>query len=398
MANETEILMQAIEDKFKGLNIPSDQSAEVTALKTQVADLSEKSAKITELENALVKQGTEMAELKLKATHAEEVEVSVGEEVKQAIRENDTAFKSFVNKERPFRFELKDAGTMLISTNITGSTTLLPVPQMIPGYNPYRYNAATFLDFANVGTTNSARIAWVDAVSPDGTVTAQTEGSAKAQIDKDDKVSTSDAVTMAAYLKISTQMLDDIDFMADQVNNELVTRVRLASSDNILTYIIALANKLTAVDASLAGMAGVQAGTAANIWQLIVAAGVTLNKSNHAATHCFLNPTDYARLLLLKGDAETPVVISAGYAMVGGIMVVPSNSITVDKYLCCDYSKLNVLRYKPLSVEMGWENDDFTRNLRTFLGEWRYHRFVKNNDETAFLYGDITDDLTTLAS
>ena len=45
---------------------------------------------------------------------------------------------------------------------------------------------------------------------------------------------------------------------------------------------------------------------------------------------------------------------------------------------------------------MGWENDDFTKNLRTFVGETRVHYFIKDNDKSAFLYGDITDDLTTL--
>ena len=47
---------------------------------------------------------------------------------------------------------------------------------------------------------------------------------------------------------------------------------------------------------------------------------------------------------------------------------------------------------------MGWENDDFTKNLRTFVGECRYHYYIKANDKTAFLYGTITTDLTTLTA
>jgi hypothetical protein len=101
---------------------------------------------------------------------------------------------------------------------------------------------------------------------------------------------------------------------------------------------------------------------------------------------------------MLKGDEQSPVIINATSATVNGITVVSSNAVAVDKYLACDMSKLSVYEYKALTVEMGWENDDFTKNLRTFIGETRVHYFIQNNDKPAFLFGDVTDDLTTLAS
>ena len=137
-------------------------------------------------------------------------------------------------------------------------------------------------------------------------------------------------------------------------------------------------------------------GSAPTMWQLISAAKETIRKSNHNCTHVFLNPTDYARMILTKGDTNIAIQVGISETMVHGVIVVPSNAVEVDKYIACDMSKLNVYEYKALTVTMGWENDDFTKNLRTFLGETRVHYFIKDNDKTAFLYGDVTTDLTTL--
>lgn len=396
---ETNEILSKIEDKFKEMtksfvNEPEYKQA-FQELKDEFKSLKEdtKSAdKLKELEEVLVQQGLLLNEMKAaRATDA--ATKSVTEQVEEIIKTHQDGFKAFVNKSAPFRLNLKVAGTMTYS-NVTNQTTLLPMPAMIPGYNPYAWNPATFWDYAQVQSTQSARIAYVDEINPDGTPATTLEGNAKPGIDFDNRVSYSSAIKVAAHIKVSDEMLDDVSFLAGQINTNLVNRTRLAVSGNIYSYIIAFSGILTAVDTTLANLAGAEA----NIWQLIVAAGATLNKSNKNCTHVFLNPTDYARLTMLKGDAQRPVIISATSAMVNGITVVSSNAVTVDKYIACDMSKLNVYEYKALSVEMGWDGEDFTKNLRTFVGETRVHYFIKDNDATAFLYGDITDDLTALTA
>jgi HK97 family phage major capsid protein len=397
---EKEILNQ-IEVKFKEMtkgfandndlkNAVSELKAEYKQMKADSELASEEKYKA--LEDILAKQGSMLQEMKAaKATNASSK--SLKEQVEEIIANNQEGFKSFVNKSAPFRMNLKAAGVVTYG-NITNSTTLLPMPSMIPGYNPYAWNPATFWDYAGVQTTTSARIAYVDEVSPDGTPITTAEGVGKPQVDWDNKVSYSSAVKVAAYVKVSDEMLDDVSFMATQIDTNLNNRVRLAVSGNIYTYITGLSGILTAVDSTLSGLGGANA----NLWQLIVAAQQTIAKSNKNCTHIFLNPTDYARLLMMKGLTEQPIIISATSMMVNGITVVSSNAVTVDKYIACDMSKLNVYEYKALSVEMGWDSDDFTKNLRTFVGETRVHYFIKDNDKTAFLYGDITDDLTTLTA
>ena len=366
-----------------------------TQLNSYKAELSKHATTddIQKLENILVEQGNKINDL-AQAPEVPQADKSFYEQTLNAIESNKEAFEGFKNKAKPFTFELatKAAGNMTIGTNVTGTTSLLPTPQLVAGYNPYRWNPATFLDYATLGTTNSARIAWVDEVSPDGTPAVVAEANAKPLIDKDDYVSVSDAVKIAAIMTISDEMLSDIPFMATQINNNLINRVRLATSGNLYTYIDSV-NGLTAVSASMADFGG----AAANMWQLVVAAQQTIALSNHTCTHVFLNPVDYARLLLMKGQAEFPIVVTAGVMSINGVEIVSTNGMTAGTYMACDYSKLNTLIYKNLMVEMGWVNDDFSYNRRTFRGEWRLHRYIMRNDYNAFLIGSVSTDLTTLS-
>ena len=349
---------------------------------------------IQKLENILVEQGNRINDI---ATPKEvpAANKSYYEQAIEAMETNKEAFKAFQNGDKKFTFGLasKTAANMTIGTNVIGQTSLLPTPQLMPGYNPYRWNPATFLDYASLGNTNSARIAWVDEVNPDGTPTVVAEANPKPLIDIQNDVSVSDAIKIPGIMTISDEMLTDIPFMATQINNNLLNRVRLATSRNIYTYIDSVKG-LTEINVGLAQMGG----NPANMWQLVVAAQTTIALGNHTCTHVFLNPIDHARLLLLKGDSQYPIVVEAGQVSINGVSIVASNEMAAGTYMACDYGKLNTLIYQGLQVEMGLNGEDFTYNRRTFRAEWRLHRFIMKNDRSAFLIGNVSADLLTLQS
>ena len=347
---------------------------------------------IKSLEDILAEQGNIINDLKESKVKTEAPKTIAGEIAELVKTTKATDYSDFKAKKAPLKLQLKAAADMTIATNVTGETTLLPASTMLTGYNPYRWNPATFWDYANVKTTSTPTISWVEEVNPDGTPAVVTEGNAKPQIDFDLLVEKSSAIKIADNLKISDEMLDDISFIGSEIQSNLVDRVRLATSTNIYTYITTLSGILTAIDSSLADMGGI----APTMWQLISACKTTILKNNHRCTHIFLNPTDYGRLLLTKGVDNYAVHLNLSAIVVDGVNIVSSNAVPVDKFLACDLTKLNVYTYMPLEVEMGWVNADFTNNMRTFVGEHRIHRFIRGNDKTAFLYGDVTDALTTL--
>jgi len=348
---------------------------------------------IKSLEDKLVEQGNIINELKAQPQTLV-AEKSVTEQVKDIIKEHSDGFKAFVNKSAPFKFELKAAGTMTVGTNVTGATTLLPMPTLLAGYNPLTRNPATFLDVATTRSTNSARISYVDQASYDGSAATTSEGSAKPGQDFDLKVSTSSAVKVAATTKISDEMLDDIDFMAQAVSDELLSRVRLAVSGNIYTYITSgMTPGYTTVNAAFADYYPL--ANPAKIWDVLTAAKATIQAGNHQPNTVFVNHLTFANMWLTKttvGEYTQPILVTPNEMMFNGLRIIATNAVAGDKYIVCDIEKLNVYIYKDLVVEAGWENDDFTKNLRTFRGEVRVHYFVKDNDKTAFLYGDLSTD------
>ena len=343
---------------------------------------------IKSLEDVLAEQGNIINDLKESKVKAMPTK-SIKEEIAEISKTQD--FANFKKKSSMFQFELKAAAQMTIGTNITGETGLLPTPTMWAGYNPYNWNPATFWDYANKRTTDSPVISWCEEVSPDGTPATVAEAGAKGKIDWDILVEKSSAIKLASNIKISDEMLDDINFIGGEISDNLINRVRLATSGNIYAYIVANAG-LTAISSTMADMGG----SAPTMWQLVVACQQTLVKSNQLCTHIFLNPTDYARLLLTKGDSNIMIHINATSTNVNGVIVVSANEVPLDKFVACNLNKLNVFVYKPMTVEMGWVDADFTNNMKTFVGEHRVHYFIRNNDKTAFLYGDVTDALTTL--
>ena len=398
---ESKEILEKIQGTFKemtkGFALDADTKAEIKELKEELklelkalkenTEITERLAKLDEIAE---KQGTILGQLK--AAKIEEPEkLSFFDQVKAQITTHTDKFKSFVEKSSPFSFELKTVGNMTYS-NITGSTTLLPVPEMEAGYNPARRNPATFLDVVSVGTTNSARIAYVDQTGAEGTAATTAEGAAKPQIDADYKVSYSSAVKVAAYTKISDEMLDDIDFMASAVSEELLSRVRIALSTNIYTYVTSgMTPGYTEVHSNFLDYFVL--AKQATIWDVLNAAKATIEIGNHVANTVMVSPTTFAIMNMSKdanGQYNIPKLVTPTLMVYNGMNIISSNQIVGDAYIVCDITKLNVKMYKSLVVEAGWDADDFTKNMRTFRGECRAHYYVKDNDKTAFLFGDLS--------
>jgi hypothetical protein len=61
-----------------------------------------------------------------------------------------------------------------------------------------------------------------------------------------------------------------------------------------------------------------------------------------------------------------------------------------------DSTKGNLRIKEDVTIDIGYENDDFTKNLVTVLAEARLVQRVKSNHYGAFVYGDFSDAITAL--
>ena len=132
--------------------------------------------------------------------------------------------------------KIKAATNMLESSNITstGATNAyVPKPDIRPGYIDLVRNLPLIEQYANGGATSSALMVWVDKYNAQGTAAATAEGVSLPLVSTAIKTETTQAVLEGAYITVSLQMLNDIDFMAAMIEQELMYKVNIQVDNDL---------------------------------------------------------------------------------------------------------------------------------------------------------------------
>lgn len=286
-----------------------------------------------------------------------------------------------------FELEFKVAGTMLETTH-TGAGTYFPAVSIEPGFVDYARQQPSLLPYMNYSGTSSRMIVWVEKINPDGNAGWIAEGVIKPLIDFEFKTVTSTAKKVADKIKVSTEMLDDVDFIAGEIANELRYKVDMAVDTAILSG---------AGGDSIYGIthwAGAYATTTIktttpNNHDAILAAKTQIENLFYRPTYAFINPIDSANMELIKTTEGTyilpPFSTSTG-KVISGIPVIITPAIPVGYFLIGDTTRVKVRELKSFAVTVGWVSDDFELNLVTMIGERRLHLFIADNDSAAFIY------------
>ena len=120
-----------------------------------------------------------------------------------------------------------------------------------------------------------------------------------------------------------------------------------------------------------------------------------VDETPYMANIVMVNPVDfYLELVSAKDDNGLPLYPTAALfnrVTIGGTTIIPFMDIPTGEIFVADMSKYNVTDYVGYSVSMGWINDQFIKNQFTMVGESRFHAFVKNLDEAAFIFDTIAD-------
>ena len=88
-----------------------------------------------------------------------------------------------------------------------------------------------------------------------------------------------------------------------------------------------------------------------------------------------------------NGNYVLPPFMDASGRMIDGVMVIAKPQITAGTYVIGDLKNINLLNVWGYSVRIGWEDDDFSKNLVTMLGESRYHVYITDNDKRGIVTG-----------
>ena len=340
----------------------------------------------------------------------EKKDANNGETLRSALEKNIENLNKLKNgghseaKASSFEFEVKAAGTMTITGNVSGGN--IPVEDRIEGLNVIPSRRVRLLDVMSKRSTSSNVVSWVYQANKDGAAGQTAEGAAKNQIDYDLVVANEAIKKTTAYIKVSTEMLDDIDWIESEINNELGRE--LLKAVELTTYsgngVGQNHNGLITVASSFT--AGSMSGTVDNANEVDVLASaatqIAINQEGDAVpNYIFMNPIDVFKMKTLKVSATDRRYVER-VAMVGstltmdGIPIIESTLITAGDYLIADFNKCLSVQRSAVRFDIGLENDDFTKNLRTILSEWRGATIVKNNDRSALIYGTFATDKAEL--
>ena len=228
----------------------------------------------------------------------DDISLTAQESLAKGLKDNADALKAMCEKGQG-KVTIKAVGDMTIVGNISGGN--VPVEQREAGVNRIARRNVFIRELINNGTATSNLISWVEQTGVEGAPGGTVEGTLKNQIDFDLVVVSEAVKKRTAFIKVSTEMLGDIDFMRSEINNELTTRLSLDIDDQILNGDDTGQNLNGIVTQQTAFAAGIFALTVdnANLVDVLTVAEDQIDAANHNATVHVLNGRDITALKLV---------------------------------------------------------------------------------------------------
>lgn len=265
--------------------------------------------------------------------------------------------------------------------------------------SPIRSRVSRYLGLVSVGTINSRVAMWVEEYDEQGTPIFIGEGVAKTRVSVLYKEAEAKVNKIAVTCKVTTEMLRDLPQLVSYLQANLIRRIEVATVDELFAGNGAMLNGLFGYASAFTG-GGITtvAPTYADVFRALA---LQVQKAFGTATAVFVNPDILAQMDMEKsvdGIYQIPPFRSADGTMVAGMQLIPEVALVGTDYdfVGGDLSVVNVRFREGLSINIGQENDDFSKNLRTILAEQALVQFVSANDTQVLVKGVMADAIALI--
>lgn len=408
VAEKANTTSKALIEEFKG-SLSKERKEEIeNAVKAVVGDFGDKETmSLAELMEVQLKQGQDLSKL----INGEGIVKSQEEQVKEFVVKNHDKIKELHKSGNgSIEVEIKAVATITTASGTNTSPPALTGTQQAPLQN-VNLREMDITSLTNNQNTSVAAFAYTEAEPKDGLGAFTAEGIAKTQVDFDWNTRYATPVKAAAWLKLTEESIDDVANLQSVATDYLFRRHNLVKNKGILNGDGNAPNPKGATEYATTFTAGDLAGTVeAPNFMDVVNACITKIATTHNFTDeipympniVMINPVDFfAELVAAKDENGLPLYPFASLfnrVTIGGVTIIPEESITAGQIFVGDMTKYNTTNYKPYTVRIGWVNDDFIKNQFVIIGESRFHAFVKNLDEVAFIYDSIEDIKTAITA
>jgi len=328
------------------------------------------------------------ADLKAVQEHADKLDVKLQEKavnknkskdpIVEAIKSNFDRIKQVEDGDlKKLKTEVKAVGDMTLSASLTGDQprdyNFNPVSAPSP-----LINVSDLIGSVNI---SGGTYTYVRVVKGEGSISAQTEGSSKSQIDYDYSMIDVNTDYLAGFARYSKKMRNNLPFLQSSLPVELRR-----------DYVIAENAKFQAVLASDATASTLTAGN--EIERLLENVSV-LASNNFGANGIVINPVDYFKIITTEKSTGAGyglpgvVTMEGGQMRVNGIPVYQATWVPADKYYVGDWSRVNKVVTEGLSLAFSEEEGtNFVTNSITARIEEQ--NAIAVEQPAALIYGDFT--------
>ncbi len=347
-ATDAEMKKQ-IEAKAAEIEAKLEKMKEIDELKSEVKVLKDNADKNQQVIDKFVADGS-----KKKLTEKKTFGDVFTEEIGNAFESKQAEFEAF-RKDRNAKLiiELKTVGNMLLSSNLSGDG--------VASYNQRQglvpSQKVNFRDLIPVTQSPTGLYVTYRETGTEGSISAQTEGSGKTQIDYDLTEVKVVSDYIAGYARFSKQMMYQLPFLQGTLQRMLLRDFYKAENAAFFTAVSGGATGSTTMSATV------------DAEQLIELIANQMN-ANFNASYILVNPSEWARLLATKpSDYSIPggtVIDPNGNIRIAGVPVIAVPWVTDDKALIIDNEYIERVETESLRVEFSYEDaDNFTKNLVT---------------------------------
>ena len=312
-----------------------------------------------------------------------------------------------IGKVKEIQMEMKaflETANASITTN-----SLLPVPQFETGVSKAPDRMPFILDIISTGVANSLTIYWTQRKTrtdnsgfvTEGTKTTLAGGTVTESVLGYETKSAS-MQNLLAFIKVSNNSIDDIDWLMSEVQTELLTLMALKLDAALLTGAVATEGFdgiLTKATAFSAAGDTLPAGVVPNKYDVLKFAITQIKKANFKPNYIVLNPSDVRDLELARDDNGSYMLPPFMQSLpgVGGVRVIENNGITAGTYLVGDFTKAKFWMRKGMELKV-WEqnSDDAEKMLKTVTLYMRGTLVIKDADVAAFVKDTFTDSITEI--
>lgn len=212
----------------------------------------------------------------------------------------------------------------------------------------------------------------------EGSISAQTEGSAKSQRDYDFTAVDVSTNFIAGFARYSKKMRNNLSYITSAIP-ELLRRDYWKAEN-------AAFNTVLATDAT----ASTEIITGISKSKMLINEIGKLENANYMVNGIVVRPSDYLDILkTAKQDLESAVTYENGILRVAGVQVFKATWLTANKYFVGDWTRVNKITTEGLSLEFSeTEGSNFVNNNITARIEAQVALAVEQ--PLALVYGDFT--------